>query len=224
MKLNTFYKQGAALALCLTLSFPVFAEKDLVQYVNTLQGTNSTYELSWGNTYPTTAVPYPMNSWSPQTGKNGDGWKYQYSATTIRGFQPTHQCSPWVGDYGVFSLMPVSELVVDESKRATPFSHDKEIAKPHYYKVTLENGITTEFSPTTRSAHFRFSFPAKGDAFLVLDGYTKTSQVQIGSPAMYTMGLSLRRHIRIILSFNLINLSLAMVHGRIVRIRSRRII
>ena len=179
MKLNTFYKQGAALALCLTLSFPVFAEKDLVQYVNTLQGTNSTYELSWGNTYPTTAVPYPMNSWSPQTGKNGDGWKYQYSATTIRGFQPTHQCSPWVGDYGVFSLMPVSELVVDESKRATPFSHDKEIAKPHYYKVTLENGITTEFSPTTRSDHFRFSFPAKGDAFLVLDGYTKTSQVQI---------------------------------------------
>jgi len=179
MKLNTFYKQGAALALCLTLSFPVFAEKDLVQYVNTLQGTNSTYELSWGNTYPTTAVPYPMNSWSPQTGKNGDGWKYQYSATTIRGFQPTHQCSPWVGDYGVFSLMPVSELVVDESKRATPFSHDKEIAKPHYYRVTLENGITTEFSPTTRSAHFRFSFPAKGDAFLVLDGYTRTSQVQI---------------------------------------------
>ena len=179
MKLNTFYKQGAALALCLTLSFPVFAEKDLVQYVNTLQGTNSTYELSWGNTYPTTAVPYPMNSWSPQTGKNGDGWKYQYSATTIRGFQPTHQCSPWVGDYGVFSLMPVPELVVDESKRATPFSHDKEIAKPHYYKVTLENGITTEFSPTTRSSHFRFSFPAKGDAFLVLDGYTKTSQVQI---------------------------------------------
>ena len=179
MKLNTFYKQGAALALCLALFFPVFAEKDLVQYVNTLQGTNSTYELSWGNTYPTTAVPYPMNSWSPQTGKNGDGWKYQYSATTIRGFQPTHQCSPWVGDYGVFSLMPVSELVVDESKRATPFSHDKEIAKPHYYKVTLENGITTEFSPTTRSAHFRFSFPAKGDAFLVLDGYTKTSQVQI---------------------------------------------
>ena len=179
MKLNTFYKQGAALALCLALSFPVFAEKDLVQYVNTLQGTNSTYELSWGNTYPTTAVPYPMNSWSPQTGKNGDGWKYQYSATTIRGFQPTHQCSPWVGDYGVFSLMPVPELVVDESKRATPFSHDKEIAKAHYYKVTLENGITTEFSPTTRSAHFRFSFPAKGDAFLVLDGYTKTSQVQI---------------------------------------------
>ena len=179
MKLNTFYKQGTALALCLTLSFPVFAEKDLVQYVNTLQGTNSTYELSWGNTYPTTAVPYPMNSWSPQTGKNGDGWKYQYSATTIRGFQPTHQCSPWVGDYGVFSLMPVSELVVDESKRATPFSHDKEIAKPHYYRVMLENGITTEFSPTTRSAHFRFSFPAKGDAFLVLDGYTKTSQVQI---------------------------------------------
>ena len=145
MKLNTFYKQGAALALCLTLSFPVFAEKDLVQYVNTLQGTNSTYELSWGNTYPTTAVPYPMNSWSPQTGKNGDGWKYQYSATTIRGFQPTHQCSPWVGDYGVFSLrrvlprssrqLPVPLIsVFPFPRRETLFSYWMAIRKPVRYK------------------------------------------------------------------------------------------
>ena len=154
MKLNTFYKQGAALALCLTLSFPVFAEKDLVQYVNTLQGTNSTYELSWGNTYPTTAVPYPMNSWSPQTGKNGDGWKYQYSATTIRGFQPTHQCSPWVGDYGVFlpSLIIIRlrwRMVLPRSSRQLPvplisvfpfprretlFSYWMAIRKPVRYK------------------------------------------------------------------------------------------
>ena len=34
--------------------------KDLVQYVNTLQGTNSKFELSRGNTYPTVAMPWGM--------------------------------------------------------------------------------------------------------------------------------------------------------------------
>ena len=49
--------------------------QDLVHYANTLQGTASDYGLSYGNTYPTTALPFPMNAWSPQTGKDGDGWK-----------------------------------------------------------------------------------------------------------------------------------------------------
>jgi len=78
------------------------AGEDLVHYANTLQGTASDYGLSYGNTYPATALPFPMNTWSPQTGKDGDGWKYQYGATKIRAFGETHQCSPWVGDYGVF--------------------------------------------------------------------------------------------------------------------------
>ena len=48
-------------------------EKDPVDYVNTLQGTNSKHELTRGNTYPTTALPFGMHTWTPQTGKNGDG-------------------------------------------------------------------------------------------------------------------------------------------------------
>lgn len=155
-------------------------KSDYVQYVNTLQGTNSNYGLSYGNTYPTTAVPFPVHSWSPQTGKNGDGWKYSYPAKTIRGFQQAHQCSPWMGDYAVFSLMPVVDtLVVHEDKRAAAFQHKSETAKPHYYRVTFDNGITTEIAPTERSGHFRFSFPRGRNAFLVLDGYTKLSQVTI---------------------------------------------
>ncbi len=88
------------------LLFSAQAE-DLVQYVNTLQGTNSKHELTRGNTYPTTALPFGMNTWTPQTGPNGDGWKYQYFKDTIRGFQQAHQCSSWSRDYAVFSLMPV---------------------------------------------------------------------------------------------------------------------
>lgn len=154
--------------------------RDLVQYVNTLQGTDSRYELSYGNTYPTTGMPYAQHTWSAQTGKNGEGWKYQYSVDKIRGFCQSHQCSPWVSDYAVYSFMPVAgRLVVNQDERATKFSHDNETAKPHYYKVSLNNGITTEMAPTTRGVHFRFSFPKNEDAYLVLDGYTDMSEISI---------------------------------------------
>ena len=62
-----------------------------------------------------------------------------------------------MSDYAVYSFMPmVGELVVNQDARATKFSHDNEIAKPHYYKVTFDNGITTEMAPTTRGVHLRF--------------------------------------------------------------------
>ncbi len=155
-------------------------DKDPADYVNTLQGTNSKFELTRGNTYPTTALPFGMHTWTPQTGKNGDGWKYQYFKKTIRGFQQAHQCSSWTNDYCVFSFMPVTgKLVVDENERAAGFSHDNEIAKPYYYKVKLDNGIITEMAPTERGAHLRFSFPKGGSSYLVLDGYTGLSQIKI---------------------------------------------
>ncbi len=156
------------------------AQRPLVEYANTLQGTDSEYKLSNGNTYPTTSLPFGMHAWTPQTGRNGDGWKYQYTANTIRGFQQAHQCSPWTRDYAVFSLMPVSgELVVDENKRAAAFRHENEVAHPHYYKVKFDNQVVTEMSPTERGAHLRFSFPKKQAAHIVLDGYIALSGVQI---------------------------------------------
>ncbi len=153
---------------------------DLVRYVNTLQGTNSKQELTRGNTYPTTALPFGMHTWTPQTGKNGDGWKYQYFKTTIRGFQQAHQCSSWTTDYAVFSFMPVvGKLVTNEDERATDFNHANEIAKPNYYKVKLDNNITAEIAPTERGAHLRFSYPKGGESYLVLDGYTGFSGIKI---------------------------------------------
>jgi len=155
-------------------------EPDLVQYVNTLQGTNSKHELTRGNTYPTTALPFGMHTWTPQTGKNGDGWKYQYFKDKIRGFQQAHQCSSWTRDYAVFSLFPeIDQLVVNENDREEKFAHADEIAKPNYYKVKFENQITTEISPTERGAHIRFSYPKGKKSFLVLDGYTGLSGVKI---------------------------------------------
>ena len=169
------------LFICLQMSMRGSAQQaDLVKYVNTLQGTNSKHELTRGNTYPTTALPFAMHTWTPQTGRNGDGWKYQYFKDKIRGFQQAHQCSSWSRDYAVFSLMPMTDrLVVNENDREAKFSHNDEIAKPNYYKVQFENQISTEISPSERGAHLRFSYPAGKKSFLVLDGYTGISGVKI---------------------------------------------
>lgn len=157
-----------------------YPKNDLADYVNTLQGTNSKFQLTRGNTYPTTALPFGMNTWTPQTGENGDGWKYQYFKDKIRGFQQAHQCSSWTNDYAVFSLMPVvGELKLNDKERASGFNHENETAKPYYYQVLLENGVNTEISPTERGAHIRFSFPKKEKAWIVIDGYTGTSKVHI---------------------------------------------
>lgn len=155
-------------------------QPNLVQYVNTLQGTDSHFGLSYGNTYPMTAMPFGMHGWSPQTGKNGEGWKYQYFIGNIRGFQQVHQCSPWMSDYAVYSFMPIlGDLIVDEKERAAKFSHDNETAKPNYYAVTFDNGVKTEISPTERGVHLRFSYPKTDDAYLVIDGYTDMCEVKI---------------------------------------------
>ena len=153
---------------------------DLVKYVNTLQGTDSEWSLSFGNTYPTVGLPFAVHFFSAQTGKNGDGWKYQYKANRIRGFQQVHQCSPWMGDYMVFSLMPgIGKLEVNEERRGLSFKHENEIAKPHYYAVNFDNGIKAELSPVERGAHMRFSFPKKEKAFLLLDGFLGDSEIKI---------------------------------------------
>lgn len=153
---------------------------DLVKYVNTLQGTNSRFELTRGNTYPTTALPFAMHTWTAQTGKNGDGWKYQYEKDSIRGFQQAHQCSSWTNDYSVFSVMPVTgKLTLDQYSRAASFSHRNEIGKPNYYKVQFDNQITVEMSPVERGAHLRLSFPKRQASYVIFDGYTGISGVKI---------------------------------------------
>jgi predicted alpha-1,2-mannosidase len=176
MKLRSVF-----VGLLLGITAAGFAQqKGLVQYVNTLQGTNSKHELTRGNTYPTTALPFGMHTWTPQTGKNGDGWKYQYFKDKIRGFQQAHQCSSWTNDYAVFSFMPgIDQLQVDENARELAFSHADEVARPDYYKVKFQNQISTEIAPTERGAHLRFSYPKGRKSYLVLDGYTNISGVTI---------------------------------------------
>ena len=153
-----------------------------MDYVSTLVGTQSKFELSTGNTYPATARPWGMNFWTPQTGKMGDGWAYSYNADKIRGFKQTHQPSPWINDYAQFAIMPVtaSAPVFNEDERASWFSHKAEVAKPYYYSVYLaDHDVTTEITPTERAAMFRLTFPERELSYLVVDPFDKGSYVKV---------------------------------------------
>ena len=152
-----------------------------IDWVNPLMGTDSNYRLSNGNVYPAIAMPWGMNFWTPQTGEMGNGWAYTYDANQIRGFKQTHQPSPWMNDYGQFSIMPVTgELKFKEDERKSWFSHKAETVKPHYYKVYLaDHDVTTEITPTERAARFRFTFPDADSSFVVIDAFDRGSYVKI---------------------------------------------
>lgn len=167
-----------------------------VEQVDPLIGTDSTFELSYGNTYPAIAVPWGMNFWTPMTSKMGDGWTYKYDDHKIRGIKQTHQPSPWLNDYAAFSLMAVTgDLKFQEDERESWFSHKAEIVRPDYYSVYLADYDTTiEVAPTQRAAHFRFTFPESEKSYVLLDAFDKGSMVRILPEERRIVGYARNNH------------------------------
>ncbi|UKK49091.1 GH92 family glycosyl hydrolase [Prevotella sp. E9-3] len=175
------------ISLFITSSLTINAATEPVDFVSTLVGTLSKHSLSTGNTYPAIAMPWGMNFWTPQTGRMGDGWQYVYTEDKIRGFKQTHQPSPWINDYGQFSIMPMvsgpDHDFYNEDKRASWFSHKTEVATPYYYKVYLADyDVWAEITPTERAAIMRFTFPettkANGIARIVVDAFDRGSAIK----------------------------------------------
>jgi predicted alpha-1,2-mannosidase len=176
-----------------SLSAQVLEPEELV---NPLMGTMSKPSLSNGNTYPAVGLPWGMNLWSPQTGKMGNGWMYTYDADQIRGFKQTHQPSPWMNDYGQFSIMPVTgKRKFNQDERASWFSHKSEISKPYYYSVYLADAdVTAELVPTERAAMFQFTYPQSDSSFLVIDAFDKGSYIKVIPEENKIIGYSTRYH------------------------------
>jgi len=153
----------------------------LVDYVNPLIGSDSSPAFSHGNNYPAVALPFAMNFWTPQTGQPGNSWLYTFKAGAINAFRATHQPSPWIGDYGDFSFMPIAgELVTDWQQRASAFDHRNEEARPYYYSVKLDkHNIRVEMTPTIRAMQSRITFSQTGDAWLLLHAHPKGAYVKI---------------------------------------------
>lgn len=144
----------------------------------TTRGTHSSSNFSRGNTFPATAVPHGFTFWTPLTNAGSMDWLYQYAATnnpdnlpTVQAFGASHQPSPWMGDRQTFQVMPsVAPDIPSASRsaRALPFRHSREIARPHYYGVTFENGLKAEIVPSDHAAMMRFTFPGD-NASVILD-------------------------------------------------------
>lgn len=162
-----------------------------VDAVNPLMGTASTFAFSHGNTYPAVAVPWGMNFWSPQTGENGGGWMYTYADSLLRGFRQTHQPSPWINDYGTFSIMPLSgDLKLDDKERGVRFSHAAEQASPHVYRVVFDNGMTTALTATSRGAVMEVTWPENEGQYIVVDAYGHGGTVRVDSINRRVYGVS----------------------------------
>ena len=165
-------------------------QSNLIQFVDPLVGTKSTFDRSSGNTYPAVAHPWGMNFWTPQTESHDSRWIYSYDSKTINGFRCTHQPSPWIGDYGAFSIMPlVGELNIDEDKRGLSFYHTSETSLPNYYEVTFhEKDINAQMTATNRGAMMRFEFPESKASWILIDAFPGGSYIKVDREMQRVIG------------------------------------
>ncbi|GAB7046802.1 GH92 family glycosyl hydrolase [Catenuloplanes indicus] len=165
----------------------VIAPFDAVdQFIGTeMDTTQNKSNDAYGNTYPGAALPFGMVQPSPTTYKPGNalvGEKggYEYTAGLIRGFGMTrHSGTGCTGRFGGYEFpvipyageLPGGVLPSGPAADITPyylrFAHANEVSEPGYYRVALDNGVTTELTATTRTAVSRFGFA--GNATLILD-------------------------------------------------------
>lgn len=158
--------------------------KYFISYVDTRVGTAASvtnnagvfgkHTEEYGQTLPAVLEPNGMNFWTPQTQDTELKCisPYYYSDTLLQGFRNSH----WIvggctQDYGSMTLMTVTDsLRCSPEKRATPFSHDDEIATPAYYSVELpEESVKAELTSRSRSAIFRFTYHNAGKAYILVN-------------------------------------------------------
>lgn len=124
-----------------------------VTLVSILQGTDSTPQFSRGNTLPIAARPFGMAHWTLQTTPNTP-WMFQPGQRRNQGFRSTHQLSPWLGDYGHATFLPICGTPnLDYAARATSYRPEDSVLSPHTMQMKLlRYGIDVELVPTERCA------------------------------------------------------------------------
>ncbi|MCQ4079430.1 lectin [Streptomyces sp. RB6PN25] len=117
------------------------------------------------NDFPGADVPFGMVQWSPDTPSSPDGGGYAYIDSSITGFSLTHLSGPGCRAAGDVPILPTVGAVSTSATDA--FSHANESASAGAYTVSLNNGVKTELTATTRSGMARFTFPATTQANLI---------------------------------------------------------
>jgi len=172
MKLNHAWGRGVAAAASVGLwALGLWAAPEPVDEALPIVGTGG-----HGHTYPGATVPFGFVQLSPDT--RTEGWDacsgYHYSDSSILGFSHTHLSGTGCGDLGDLLLMPVvgsvESTTLEAKQFSSPFSHEKELAQPGYYRVTLDRyGVTAELTATAHAAMHRYTFPTSKESHLVID-------------------------------------------------------
>ncbi|SDQ11195.1 alpha-1,2-mannosidase, putative [Curtobacterium sp. UNCCL20] len=154
-------------------------------HVRTTRGTQASSRFSRGNNAPLVGLPHGGVFGLPMTDASSNRWPYAYQehhrATdhrpAIQAFATSHIPSPWMGDRGVFQVMPspIAEPDVDRQARALGFDHDHELDGPHRYRVDLDQGVTAEMTAGEFALGFRFT----GARSIVLDHHGRVLDASV---------------------------------------------
>jgi len=138
--------------------------------VQLLQGTESTFEYSKGNTLPLVTRPWGMVNWTLQNAP--DPWFFHPRIPKLWGIRATHQPSPWIRDYGAFTLLPqTGEISLHPFQRASSFGWGATKLHPTRLEVEfLRYRTKARLTPTIRGAEMEiWSTAARGPLRLFLD-------------------------------------------------------
>jgi len=165
-------------------------DQDLITYVRPLQGTDSHFDFSYGNCLPLISRPFGMTNWCPQTDEGS--WLFGYRAPKLQGIRATHQPSPWIADYGHFTIMPqTGPLLLDAGQRSSLVRHDGMEIGPDYFRALFWRYRTiVELTPTERCAALRFTFPAAERARIMFHTFEGAASVTLDPQRRMLSGYS----------------------------------
>lgn len=146
--------------------------EDLLDWVNPLCGTDSDRTFSTGLTYPAVGRPWGMTYFSPRNCVGGQVFSRRRSwpVNRINGFTATHAPSPWMGDYGSFTVMPgVGHIPRSHDTRGNSYRLDTERSRPDVFSAHLISpDIHCELTATSSCGLLRAIYPRAKDACLTL--------------------------------------------------------
>jgi len=134
-----------------------------VDSVNILQGTDSSFEFSRGNTLPIAALPFGMAHWTLQSHADTP-WMFHPGAKRLQGFRCTHQLSPWLDDYGHATFLPFcGEIGIDPASRSSSYRPESSHLTPYSLKTfLLRYRAQVELVPTERCCVLTSTFEENG--------------------------------------------------------------
>lgn len=139
---------------------------NVLDLIDTRQGTNNQYSLSNGNTLPYTTLPFGMNAFVMQSRMNDVRYFNAHDHTTY-GVRLSHQPSPWMGDYAfvVFNMLHLNDeeeakLMNEDDGQKLSEEMNKSSYQPNYATFNphhlsyqrLRDRLKIDLVPTTYGA------------------------------------------------------------------------